>query len=64
MKKNKIYQIIALLITLSGIGVMGYSDGKGLENNYGYIMMFFGIAMSLFILLFRKKDEDTVTKKY
>ena len=61
MEKNKIYQIIAILISLSGVGVMGYSAGKGIENNYGYIMIVFGIALSLFVLLFGKKDNESIS---
>jgi len=61
MNKNKIYQIVAIVITLIGIGVMGYYDGKGIENNYGYIMIFFGVALSIFILLFSGNENKEIS---
>ena len=58
MNKKKTYQIISIVITLFGIGYTGYADGKGLDNNYGLIITGFGIALSLFILLFSKKEKS------
>jgi len=58
MKKTKIYQIISILLTFVGIGYMGYADGKGLDNNYGFILIGLGIALSLFVLLFGNKEKS------
>lgn len=57
MNKSRIYQIIAVVITLTGIGYMGYADGKGLNNQYGILMVGFGLALSLFVLLFSNKEK-------
>ena len=57
MNKKKTYQIISIVITLFGIGYTGYADGKGLDNNYG-IITGFGVVLSLFVLLFSKKEKS------
>ena len=54
---NKNLQIIAVVITLFGLGFMGYSDGKGWDNYYGQIIMFVGVALSISIKFFGKKDK-------
>jgi len=37
---------------------MGYAEGKGLDNNYGLILVGLGLALSFFILLFGKKGKS------
>ena len=51
MNKSKTYQITAVIITLIG---------KGLDTTQGYVIMFFGVALSFFILLFGKKIKETI----
>ncbi|MFK7982157.1 MAG: hypothetical protein AB8G86_19410 [Saprospiraceae bacterium] len=58
MHKNKIYKIIPIVIALIGIGYTGYADGKGLDNNYGLIITGFGVVLSLFVLLFTRKEKS------
>jgi len=35
MNPSKILRILAIVISLFGVGYMGYATGKGLDDNYG-----------------------------
>jgi len=62
LNKSKILQIASVTITLIGVGYMGFSDARGIENNYAVWIIGFGVALSMFTLLFRK-DVAIITKK-
>ncbi len=53
MNKKRSYQILPIIITLSGIAYMGYADAKGLDNKYSISIICFGVTLSLFMLIFR-----------
>lgn len=58
MNKKKKYLIIPVIIAIIGAGYMGYSDSKGLSNNFGEILIGLGICLSIFNLLFIRKKES------
>lgn len=59
MSKSKIFQILSISIALIGVGYSGYADAKGLENNYGWWLIGFGVALSLYNILLNGKKEKT-----
>ena len=59
MNKKKTYLVIPVIITLIGAGYMGYSDSKGLNNNFGEIMIGIGVFLSILNLLFTSKKEGS-----
>ena len=61
MKKHKILMIIAILISLFGLGYMGFSHGKGYENNYGSWVVLLGLFLSIFSQFLEKKDKENKT---
>ena len=58
MNKKRIYQITPVIITSIGIAYMGYADAKGINNKYGITIVGFGLALSLFMLLFKNKEKS------
>ncbi len=57
MNNTKFLQILSVAISTIGVGYMGYTHGKGLDNNYGFYMVLFGLMLSIAVLLFGKKDK-------
>lgn len=57
MSTIKTLRIIAIIVSLIGIVLTGYAQGKGIENEYGYTLMITGGIIAALLFLFEKKSS-------
>jgi len=59
MKISKIIQIVGVLISLAGLAYMGYKHGKGINDDYGFLIVLGGLVLTIIGSLLDKKGKGS-----